>query len=94
MLTDVSPSCGVNTIRRGEAPDRAYRAAPGVTTAALRRGDVCVISQRDFASLDRLLRALDPQHVGDPDAFDFIEHPWYREYFPVGAADAGPPRRN
>jgi hypothetical protein len=48
---------------------------------------VPVLAQRDFATLGRIVAALDPGFAPDPEAFDFVDHPWYRDYFadgPVG----------
>jgi len=81
VLTDSSPSCGSNVVHRGEVPERAYRRGDGITAAMLRRDGLCIVSQRDHASLHRVLAALDPDHVVDPEASDFVDHPWYREYF-------------
>ena len=84
ILNDASPTCGSNIVHVGEVPTRDYRAGPGVTTAGLRRLGVCVISQRDHRSLERLMAALDPSHAADPGAFDFVDDPWYRGYFGGG----------
>ena len=35
----------------------------------------------------QIFRPLNPTFEPDPDAFDFVDHPWYRDYFkhgPVG----------
>ena len=91
ILTDTSPSCGSSVIHDGSVlPERAYRAAPGVTTALLRRHGIPVISQRDAASLGRLLAALGGE-APDPAAFDFVHDPWYRGYFGPGGP-RGPKR--
>ncbi len=81
ILTDSSPSCGSNVVHRGEVPERAYRKGDGITAAMLRRDGLCIVAQRDFATLHRILAALDPDHVVDPEAADFVDHPWYRAYF-------------
>ena len=82
ILTDISPMCGSAVIYRGEAlPERDYQASSGVAAALLRRHGIPVISQRDTASLERLLGQLDPGFSPDPDATDFTEAPWYVQTF-------------
>lgn len=79
ILMDTSPSCATHVLHRQEAwPDRAYRAGPGVTAAALRRAGVPCIAQRDHASLHALLHALDPAWEPDPSAWDVPDDPWFR----------------
>ena len=82
ILTDISPMCGSSVIYRGEAlPDKAYQPSSGVAAALLRRSGVPVISQRDTASLERLLSQLDPAFSPDPQAEDFHQQAWYQQTF-------------
>lgn len=87
ILLDVSDSCGSHAVYIGPPEERRYQKGTGVAAAILMAAGVPVLAQRDFATLQRLLRALDPTFVPDPAAFDFVDHPWYRDYFadgPVG----------
>ena len=90
--------CGPHVVLRGEpAPDgstpggapahapHGYRAGAGVGAALLRRAGVRVIAQRDEASLQALVAALDPTFAPDPAARDFPRHPWYRSTFGDGS---------
>ena len=57
------------------------RVSPGVAASALRAAGIPLIAQRDHRSLGALLAALDPTFTPDPEAADFVDHPWYRESF-------------
>ena len=82
ILTDISPMCGSSVIYRGEAlPETVYQPSSGVGAALLRRAGIPVVSQRDRASLERLLSLLDPGFSPDPEARDFHEQPWYQQTF-------------
>lgn len=92
ILTDISPMCGSSVIYRGEAlPERAYQPSSGVGAAAVRTAGIPVISQRDTASLERLYAALDPGHVVDPEAKDFVSDPWYVQTFLEPAPESPEP---
>ncbi len=87
VMLDVSDSCGSHVVYLGAPEEHRYQQGPGVAAATLMEAGVPVLAQRDFATLQRLIAALDPGFVPDPAAFDFVENPWYREYFadgPVG----------
>jgi len=87
VMLDVSDSCGSHVVYLGAPEERRYQQGPGVAAATLMEAGVPVLAQRDFATLQRLIAALDPGFTPDPAAFDFVDHPWYREYFadgPVG----------
>ena len=79
VLMNVSDSCGLHVIYRGEASERAYRRGVGVAAAMLLAAGVPVVSQRDERTLSRLLAALDPAYCAPEDAQDFVEIDWYRE---------------
>ncbi len=85
LLLDMSAACGSQVISDGHRliPDRRYRRGAGVMAAALRRAGIPVVSQRDFATLERLWNRLDPTHPVDTAARDHHETDWYREYFAV-----------
>lgn len=89
VLLDVSDSCGSHVVYLGDPVERRYQKGPGVAAALLLDAGVPVLAQRDHATMQRLLAALDPTFAPDPAAFDFVEHPWYRDYF----ADGDPARR-
>lgn len=87
ILTDMSAACGSQVVSDGcrFADDRRYRAGVGVATALLLRSGVCVVSQRDHRTLDRLCARLDPAHSVDPSKADHHETAWYVGYFrPAG----------
>jgi uncharacterized protein YbbK (DUF523 family) len=87
VMMDVSDSCGSHVVYLGHPEKRRYQQGPGVAAALLMSEGIPVLAQRDYATLGRLLAALDPSFVPDPEAFDFVDHPWYRDYFedgPVG----------
>lgn len=87
VLLDVSDSCGSHAVYLGAPEERRYQQGPGVAAALLMEAGVPVLAQRDAATLQRLVAALDPSFAPDPAAADFVDHPWYREYFadgPVG----------
>lgn len=87
VMLDVSDSCGSHAVYLGAPEERRYQQGPGVAAATLMGAGVPVLAQRDNATLQRLVAALDPGFEPDPAAFDFVDHPWYRDYFadgPVG----------
>lgn len=82
LLTDRSGSCGSQVISVGcrfEEPVD-YRKGVGVAAAMLLRAGFHVVSQRDFATLERLHARVDPKHVPDPEARDHHRHPWVLEH--------------
>jgi uncharacterized protein YbbK (DUF523 family) len=86
ILLDVSDSCGSHVAYLGAPEDKRYQRGPGVAAALLIDAGIPVLAQRDFATLQRLIGALDPTFVGDPAAIDFVDHPWFRGYFGEGEA--------
>lgn len=93
VMLDVSDSCGSHVVYLGDPAVRRYQQGPGVAAALLAREGVPVLAQRDYATLQRLVADLDPSFDpitdGDPQAVDFVDHPWYRDYFADGPV--GPP---
>jgi uncharacterized protein YbbK (DUF523 family) len=84
VMLDVSDSCGSHVVYLGHPHDRRYQQGPGVAAALLMEQGVPVVAQRDFATLQRMIAALDPTFEPDPEAADFTDHPWYRDYFKEG----------
>lgn len=87
IMLDVSDSCGSRAVYLGEPAERRYQQGPGVAAAILMQAGIPIIAQRDYASMNRLLAALDPTFVPDGAAKDFVDHPWFVDYFkdgPVG----------
>jgi len=81
LLTDRSAACGSQVVSDGcryEQPVR-YRFGFGVSAALLHRSGVTVVSQRDFATLERLRARMDPSYEPAADALDHHEHPWVLE---------------
>ncbi|MBK7034168.1 MAG: DUF523 domain-containing protein [Ignavibacteria bacterium] len=83
VLTDASAACGSQVISDGcrFTEPRKYTAWVGVAAAMLLEAGIPVLSQRDYASLERLLilcQAPEFVSIGKPD-----HHltPWYTEYF-------------
>jgi uncharacterized protein YbbK (DUF523 family) len=83
ILTDASAACGSQVISDGcrFTEPRSYTAGVGVAAAMLLEAGIPVLSQRDYASLERLLvlcQAPQFDSIGRPD-----HHltPWYTEYF-------------
>ncbi len=85
ILMDMSAACGSQVISDGPrlVPERRYRIGFGVAAAALIRAGVPVVAQRDYFTLDALLRRLDPSGPRLEDAVDHHERPWYRQHFKV-----------
>ncbi len=82
MLTDMSGACGTQVISLGCRFDepRRFQLGVGVAAAMLIEAGVPVVSQRDFATLDRLHAVLDPGFTPDPGALDHHDHPWTVEH--------------
>jgi uncharacterized protein YbbK (DUF523 family) len=81
ILLDISDSCGSHAIYLGDPSQKRYQKGVGVAAAMLMDAGIPVIAQRDHATLQRILGVLDPSFQPDPDARDFTEHPWFKEYF-------------
>ncbi len=87
VMLDVSDSCGSHVVYLGAPDERRYQKGPGVAAALLMDAGVPVLAQRDGATMQRLIAALDPGFVPDPTAADVADNPWFRDYFadgPVG----------
>jgi len=84
ILLDMSPACGPVVVYQGFPNDKVYQKGPGVAAAALLRAGIPCLAQRDAASLQVLLKHLDPSHEIDTNLFDHVDNPWYREYFGTG----------
>lgn len=84
ILTDMSGACGTQVVSDGCRFDepRRYQRGVGVAAALLLRAGVAVVSQRDHATLGRLLARIDPSFTPDPDAIDHHQHPWVTENLP------------
>jgi uncharacterized protein YbbK (DUF523 family) len=81
IMLDISPACGSYVIYLGPPEMKVYQKGFGVAAAAVARAGVPIVAQRDHASLQALMALLEPDFSPDPQAFDFIDHPWYGEYF-------------
>jgi len=83
ILMDISAACGSQVIYEGSRlrKDKRYQAGPGVCAALLQRHGFPVISQRDYASLERLYAKLDPVYELDRRAIDHDQTEWYQQYF-------------
>lgn len=83
IMMDVSAACGSQVIYDGNrsATNPVYQIGEGVCTALLRRNGIHVISQRDYASLEKLLSHLDSSHVIDTSKMDHDKHEWFTSYF-------------
>jgi uncharacterized protein YbbK (DUF523 family) len=83
MLMDMSAACGSQVISEGSrfVQPRRYQRGVGVAAAVLMRAGIPIVSQRDFATHERLLSRIDPSHRPDSDARDHHEHPWCLDHF-------------
>jgi len=96
VMMDVSDSCGSHAVYIGPPSDRRYQQGPGVAAALLMENGFPVLAQRDHATLSAIVAALDPTFEPDPEARDFVDHPWFIDYFrdgPVGPKLADYERR-
>ena len=84
LLTDMSAACGSQVISLGCRFDaeRRYQKGVGVATAMLLQAGIPVLSQRDFHSLAKLRRKLDPAFPVDDALRDHHEHEWTRANLP------------
>jgi len=85
VMLDVSDSCGSHAVYLGAPAERRYQQGPGVAAALLLREGIPVLAQRDFLTLSRVVAALDPDFTPAPDAADFVDHPWFVDYFKDGS---------
>ena len=85
VMLEISDSCGSHAVYLGDPKARRYQRGPGVAAATLARAGVPIVAERDFATLGRIVAALDPTFTPDPAAIDFEESAWYREYFAEGS---------
>jgi len=81
LLHDISAACGSQVIYRGARANAPHQIGQGVCAALLVRNGVLVVSQRDFKTLSRIMRKLDPSYRGRDDLQDHHEIEWYRTYF-------------
>jgi len=83
VLMDMSGACGSQVISDGCRFDeeRKYRAGVGVATAALVNAGINVIAQRDFASMERLMKKCGAEIELTPGRTDHHQTAWFQEYF-------------
>jgi uncharacterized protein YbbK (DUF523 family) len=79
VLMDISAACGSQVVYRGARTGQVRQIGHGVAAALLIRNGVPVVSQRDFRTLDRIFRKLDPDHTPAEGPVDHNETAWYRE---------------
>ena len=83
VLMDISAACGSQVIYRGARVNAPHQIGQGVCAALLARNGIPVVSQRDYLTLDRIMRRLDPDHESPSELKDHHEIDWHREYFGV-----------
>lgn len=85
VLTDMSAACGSQVISLGtrSASPRRFQKGVGVATSLLLDAGIPVVSQRDFATLERIHAHLEPGYVQDASKRDHHEHPWTLEHLPA-----------
>lgn len=90
VMMDISAACGNHVIYNGNryAENKVYQLGMGVAGAQLHRAGYKIISWREFECLEILYSKIDPNHVINPEARDFEEHPWYIGYFKGGPQPA------
>ena len=83
IMMDTSAACGSAVIYNGNrfAPNKIYQIGAGVCAAQLRKNGFKVISQRDFASLEKIYAKVDKAHQVDANKIDHHETEWYKNYF-------------
>ena len=81
VLMDISAACGSQVIYRGSRSNAPHQIGQGVCAALLARSGIPVVSQRDYLTLDRIMRRLDPDHESRSGLKDHHEIDWYRAYF-------------
>lgn len=83
VMMDISAACGSTVIYSGNrfAENKVYQIGEGVCAALLRKNDIPVISQRDFASLEILYSKLDSNHQINPEMINHVDTAWYKKYF-------------
>lgn len=83
ILTDMSAACGSQVLSLGcrYDADRHYQAGVGVATAALLNAGIIVVSQRDYASLERLMIHCGAEIELRENARDHHQTDWYTDYF-------------
>lgn len=83
IMMDISAACGSTVIYDGNrfSENKVYQTGMGVCAARLVKGGVRVFSQRDFAYLQILYHAIDPEHAIDSNAINHHQTAWYKEYF-------------
>lgn len=84
VMLDVSDSCGTHVVYLGAPAERRYQQGMGVAAALLAEAGIPVLAQRDTATLQRIVAAIDPSFAIDPAACDFADTSWHREYFAAG----------
>jgi uncharacterized protein YbbK (DUF523 family) len=83
LMMDVSAACGNHVIYDGNryAANKKYQIGMGVCGAKLHKAGFKIICWREYESLEILYSRIDPNHKVDPDAKDFDQNEWYKEYF-------------
>lgn len=83
IMMDVSAACGSQVIYKGHrlSKDTSYQIGMGVCAALLSQNGFKVVAQRDFESLEMLLNKIDATHILNPQAVDYDQTAWYKEYF-------------
>lgn len=83
ILTDMSAACGSQVLSLGcrYDTDRRYQAGVGVATAALLQAGILVLSQRDYASLERLMVHCGAEITRTENVRDHHQTDWYQENF-------------
>jgi uncharacterized protein YbbK (DUF523 family) len=81
LLSDISAACGSQVVYCGARANAPHQVGLGVCAALLVRSGIAVVSQRDFKTLGRIMRKLDPTYRGADDLKDHHEIEWCRTYF-------------
>lgn len=83
IMMDISAACGSTVIYSGNRfnPEKVYQIGAGVCAEMLKRKGFRVISQRDFASLEKLYKTIDAHHDINEKAIDHHKTEWYVNYF-------------
>ncbi len=81
VLMEISDSCGSTAVYLGKPEDKIYQKGPGVSCALLIRNGIPVLGSRDYQSIGQIIHALEGNEEKKVEGIDFIEDPWFLEYF-------------
>ncbi len=85
IMNEISDSCGSHALYFGDPAVRRYQKGTGVAAALVLDAGIPIVGHRDYATLGRIVAALDPTFQPDPAALDFVDQEWFGDYFAEGS---------